>query len=431
MNRVMKDSGIEWIGEISENWKIVSFKRLGTPLTGSTPSKSRQEYWNGSIPWVSSKDIKSNYIFDSEDHITKEAVDDCGLTVFETGTLVFCVRSGILRHTFPVSVSLIPITINQDLRALNPSEEVNPAFLLYYMRGMNDTIVKLYQKIGATVESIEMDWFLYFPVVLPPLIEQNQIVELIDKKYAEIDLLIAAKEKSNSLLKEWRQSIIYEAVTKGLDSSVPMKDSGIEWIGKIPASWKINKLKFLGSLTIGLTYSPDELSEDGTLVLRSSNIQDGKIVHADDVFVSKEISEKIRTQEGDILICSRNGSPNLIGKNAVITEEFSGQTFGAFMTVFHSKYNYYIRHLLNSSVFDYYIGSFLTSTINQLTTANLSNILVPIPQSEAEMMRIADYIDDRTQQINKIIKKNELSIQQLKEYRQSLIYEAVTGKIEV
>ena len=209
----MKDSGVEWIGEIPEGWEIAALKRLGTPATGSTPSKDNPDYWDGNIPWVSSKDMKSDYLLDSEDHITQAAVDECGLTLFNPGTLIFCVRSGILRHTFPVAVATLPVTINQDLRALSLTGDVNPAFLLYYMRGMNDTIVTLYEKIGATVESIEMDWFLYFPVVLPSCEEQDRIVKALGSRCTDLDQAVKQNEDTIRQLKEYRQSLIYEAVT--------------------------------------------------------------------------------------------------------------------------------------------------------------------------------------------------------------------------
>ena len=209
----MKDSGIEWIGEIPENWGIAALKRVATPSTGMTPSKANSQYWEGDIPWFSSKDIKADYLFDSEDHISQQAVDECGLTVHDENSVVFCARSGILRHTFPVSVLKCKGTINQDLRALAASETIDPGFLMYYLRGMNNTIVTLYQKVGATVESIEMEWLLYLPVALPPVEEQKQIADYIVARCNEIDGQIAANEASVTKLKEYRQSIIYEAVT--------------------------------------------------------------------------------------------------------------------------------------------------------------------------------------------------------------------------
>lgn len=210
---LMKDSGIEWIGQIPEYWDVAALKRVATPSTGATPSKANPQYWEGDIPWFSSKDIKSDYLFDSEDHISQQAVEECGLTVHDENSVIICARSGILRHTFPVSVLKCKGTINQDLRVLETSAAIDPEFLMYYLHGMNNTIVTLYQKVGATVESIEMEWLLYLPVALPPVEEQKQIADYIVARCNEIDGQIAANEVSVTKLKEYRQSIIYEAVT--------------------------------------------------------------------------------------------------------------------------------------------------------------------------------------------------------------------------
>lgn len=209
----MKESGIEWIGEIPEGWTVAPLKRLGTTSTGSTPPKANPDYWDGNVCWISSKDLKSDFLLDSEDHITQLAVDECGLTLLEAGTLVFCVRSGILRHTFPATITKMPATINQDLRAMSLKKDVCSEFLLYYLRGMNNTIVALYQKVGATVESIEMEWFYYFPVVLPDYQTQVAIAKYLQNICAEIDLIVNANTKAIESLKEYRQSVIYEAVT--------------------------------------------------------------------------------------------------------------------------------------------------------------------------------------------------------------------------
>ena len=209
----MKDSGIEWIGMIPESWDVVALKRVANPFTGMTPNKAKPEYWDGDVPWFSSKDIKDSYLFDSEDHITAVAVEECGLTLHDTNSLVFCARSGILRHTFPVAIIKSQGTINQDLRVLKTTNSIDSEFLMYYFRGINSTIVTLYQKVGATVESIEIDWLLYLPVALPPVEEQRKIAENIATRCNEISELITANEATIQKLKEYRQSIIYEAVT--------------------------------------------------------------------------------------------------------------------------------------------------------------------------------------------------------------------------
>jgi len=127
------------------------------------------------------------------------------------------------------------------------------------------------------------------------------------------------------------------------------KDSGLEWLGEIPSHWKVKKLKYLGEAIIGLTYSPDDVVDEseGTLVLRSSNIQNKKLAFEDNVYVRKEIPEKLRTQKNDILICARNGSRALIGKNALIDESAEGVSFGAFMSIFRSEYNSYLSTVFN------------------------------------------------------------------------------------
>lgn len=209
-----------------------------------------------------------------------------------------------------------------------------------------------------------------------------------------------------------------------------MKESGVPWIGEIPEGWSTRKLKYIGESIIGITYSPEEVSDEGILVLRSSNIQSGKMSFEDNVYVVKTISEKMIVHHGDILICSRNGSRELIGKCALIDKDSDGSTFGAFMTLFRSKANRYIYYIFNSPIFSFNIGTFLTTTVNQLTISNLGNITAPIPQSEEEQRHIADYLDSKTTEIDSIIKAKDTINKKLKEYRQSVIYEAVTKGLD-
>jgi type I restriction enzyme S subunit len=267
---------------------------------------------------------------------------------------------------------------------------------------------------------------------LPESKEQTIIASFLDRETSRIDTLISEKERLISLLQEYRQALISHTVTKGLDPKVKMKDSGVEWLGEIPEHWEVKRLKFLGQAIIGLTYDPSEVVEegDGILVLRSSNVQGGQIVFDDNVFVRKAVPEKILTKLGDILICSRNGSRALIGKNAVINDDSVGLTFGAFMTIFRSKHNPYLSYVFNSSLFEFQSGSFLTSTVNQLTTSNLYSFEVPLPPNE-EQFEIASFLDRETSRIDTLISETKKLIDLLKEYRSSLITAAVTGKIDV
>lgn len=210
------------------------------------------------------------------------------------------------------------------------------------------------------------------------------------------------------------------------------QDSGLEWLGGIPDHWEVKKLKYLGEAIIGLTYSPDDVVDNetvGTLVLRSSNVQNKKLAFDDNVYVRKEIPKKLRTQKDDILICARNGSRALIGKNALIDDSATGITFGAFMSIFRSPYNTYLSNVFNSALFEYQSGTFLTATINQLTTGNLNSFEVPFPP-KAERDVIAHFLDHETAKIDSLIEKQQQLIELLKEKRQAVISHAVTKGLD-
>jgi type I restriction enzyme S subunit len=207
------------------------------------------------------------------------------------------------------------------------------------------------------------------------------------------------------------------------------KDSGIAWLGEIPEHWEVIKLKYIGESIIGMTYSPDDVvPSKGTLVLRSSNIQDGKLSLDDCIFIQKDIPDKLRVRKGDILICSRNGSRSLIGKNITIDETTEGQTFGAFMTVFRTKLSEFVSKYFNSQVFNGQSGLFLTATINQLTINTINNFFIALPSLE-EQKAIAAYLNHKTAEIDELIAQKERLIELYEEEKTAIINEAVTKGI--
>ena len=205
------------------------------------------------------------------------------------------------------------------------------------------------------------------------------------------------------------------------------KDSGVEWLGEVPEHWNATKLKHLGKAQIGLTYDPTEIVDEneGLLVLRSSNVQQGRIVFDDNVFVRTNIPPRLVTQLGDILICSRNGSRALIGKNAMIGLDAAGLTFGAFMTIYRSKLNLFLYWVFNSQIFELQSASFLTSTINQLTIGNLNGFDVLLPPVDEQTL-IAAFLDTETSKIDMLVGEQRRLIELLKEKRQAVISHAVT-----
>ncbi|MCX2718912.1 restriction endonuclease subunit S [Lentiprolixibacter aurantiacus] len=414
-----KDSGVEWIGEIPKDWKTSRvkehfFERNEKVSDKDFPPLSVTR--NGIVPQLDTV-AKS----DSHDNRKKVCKND------------FVINSRSDRKgssglsSLEGSVSLINIVVSTD--------SINPEYSGFLFKSY-----EFIEEFFRNGKGIHWDlWSTRFTelqniiIPIPPPDEQKEIVSFLDTKTSLIDSLIEKTQRKIELLKEQRTSLINEVVTKGLNPDVEMKYSGVEWIGEIPIHWDTIKLKYKGNVIIGLSYKPENQVDEknGVLVMRSSNIQEGKPSFEDNVYVDCEIPEKLRTKEGDILICSRNGSRRLIGKNCLITEDLEKLTWGVFMTVYRSVSPKFFYWLLNSPIFESQSGLFLTSTINQLTVSTLQNMVVPYVDDEKEQQQIVEYLDKETELIDTTISKEEKRIELLKEYRQSLISEVVTGKIKV
>ena len=165
-------------------------------------------------------------------------------------------------------------------------------------------------------------------------------------------------------------------------------------VGVIPEDWDTRTLGEIGEALIGLTYKPEDVRRYGTLVLRSSNIQEGVLCFDDNVFVEKDINERIMVRPDDILICVRNGSRNLIGKTALLDERTVGMTFGAFMAVFRSSAGKFVNYLFQSDILKRQINEHLGATINQITNGSINSFQIPLPPTESEQRAIASALSD-------------------------------------
>lgn len=213
----MKDSGVEWLGEIPEQWEVRKLKYLATFLGGGTPSKANTDYWNGKIPWVSPKDMKTDIITDTEDHITLDALKESTTNFIQPGAVLIVVRSGILRHSIPVAINQLPVTINQDIKAIMPRNALLPEYLAAVIKSHQEVLLVEWRKSGATVESIEYELLINTRIAVPPQEEQKSIVEMIQGKTAPIDKLISGIERSIQKLKEYKVALISAAVTGQID----------------------------------------------------------------------------------------------------------------------------------------------------------------------------------------------------------------------
>lgn len=204
------------------------------------------------------------------------------------------------------------------------------------------------------------------------------------------------------------------------------KDSGVQWLGEIPSHWEYIRLKHTGTCRNGLTYSPTEECEQGygTLVLRSSNIQNDKLSFEDNVYVKKDIDVELKMKRDDILICSRNGSRDLVGKLVRINEDLD-MTFGAFMMVYRTNlWSPFMEYALRIVIASYK-NLFSTSTINQLIKSKFENFVAPIPPLP-EQQSIVTYLDDKCAKIDEWIEKKEKEVVLLGEMKQRVIADAVT-----
>ena len=425
-----KESGIEWVEEIPKSWSSVSLRWISTIYSGGTPSKTNLSYWeDGTIPWLNSGTVNQGLIVDPSTYITNDALQNSSAKWIPKGSLVLAL-AGQGKTKGMVAQTGIDTTCNQSMAAIVFNEKKFARFIFWWLTSNYQNIRNMAG--GDLRDGLNLEHLGSIQCPQPSIDEAIKITGFLDHETAQIDTLIDKQQALIQLLKEKRQAVISHAVTKGLNPDTPMKDSGVEWLGGIPNHWQMKKLKYVGEAKNGLTYSPDDVTEAGlgTLVLRSSNIQNARLAFEDNVYVDMKVPERSLVRKDDILICSRNGSRRLIGKNALITEDLVGQAFGAFMVVFRSDNNVYLYWILNSPLFEYQSGSFLTSTINQLTIGNLNSMEVPIPPKE-EQVKIIKYLEVKMNIFDNLISKAEQAIQLMQERRTALISAAVTGKIDV
>jgi putative type I restriction-modification system specificity determinant for hsdM and hsdR (hsdS) len=428
----MKESGIDWIGQIPEEWEVTRIKNIVSIERGASPrpiDKFISDDDTG-VNWIRIGDTyKGNkYITSTKLKITNRGKQFS--RYIHPGTLIL---SNSMSFGEPY-ISSIYGCIHDGWLSLAPYKNISKEYLYWLL--LSDVCTSQFNlvSIGAVVENLSVDKVGNTLVSMPySLSEQQKIADFLDKKTAQLDKAKALLEEQIQKLKDYRASLIYETVTKGLDKTVPMKDSGIDWIGQIPQGWGVIKFKHLGDVKQGLTYSPSDIvdKDEGILVLRSGNIQNGILDFNNNVYVKTKVAESILLRKNDILITARNGSSALIGKNAIIDTDIKA-TFGAFMMVFRANKSLFAKfafYLMNVS-FNFYRTFFTTSTVNQLTAAIFNGIEVPLP-SIYEQKKITDFLDGKTVQIDKLIQIKNQQIENINKQRQTLIYDYVTGKRRV
>ena len=423
----MKDSGIEWIGEIPAHWSITRMKSILENITVKNHPDAEvlslyRDY--GVLPKNSRDD---NHNVTSEDTTQYKYVEVGNLVINKMkawqGSLAVSGYEGIVSPAYYVCKFR--------------SEEVDKDYIHFLLRC--SAYAQEFERLSTGMRIGQWDLgisdFMRVPVLLPPLSEQSAIASYLDTQCAKIDEIIAQAKASIENYKQWKASIIYEAVTKGLDPNVEMKDSGGEWIGKVPMRWTIVRLKYL--LSTPLQYGANEtgLPYDESLprYIRITDITlDGKLKTSGMQSLSEEKSEGYILDDEDILL-ARSGAT--VGKAFYYRESYGKAAFAGYL----------IRAKINSAKalpkFIYYSTmsagyekwketAVIQATIQNIGASRYNEYSLAIPPI-AEQLRIIEFLDDKMEKIDSLMAEKQSLIDDLESYKKSLIYEVVTGKRRV
>lgn len=408
--RAMKDSGIEWIGQIPEGWNARRLRFLCSIQTGNMDTQDNNP--DGSYPfYVRSPNIErsNSYTFDNEAILM--AGDGVG-----AGKVFHYVNGKYACH--------------QRVYCLSDIQDTVPKYLFYYLR---ENFWKEIEQSNAksTVDSIRLPMLKDFPVTFPAISEQTAIANYLDTQCSRIDNIISKEEQVIEKLKEYKQSVITEAVTKGLNPDVPMKDSGIEWIGLIPEGWGLSKIKHVTRFSPPVDFNVDQDTEIGYLPMEC--LKNGNMTP-----YAKGLGQLTQSltpfQNGDLVVakvtpCFENGNIAIADGLASGVGLGTSEIFVFRCSGINTAYLFYV---FRNDSFKALCVSSMTGTggLKRIPSEFIRNIDIPLPK-ENEQTAIANYLDKKCAEIDHMIEKKQQLIEKLGEYKKSLIYEMVTGKREV
>lgn len=431
-----KDSGVDWLGEVPMHWHLHKLKHVAEIVGGGTPSREKLDYWNGDIPWVSPKDMKSEMISSAEECITELGLKSSTTSLQEAGRVLMVIRSGILQHTLPVAINALPVALNQDMKSFSFDEsKCLPEFFLRWVQGLNDDLLLAWANEGATVESINQSLLQNTILPLPDVDEQKAISSFLDVETSKIDGLVSEQRRLIELLKEKRQAVISHAVTKGLNPNAPMKPSGIQWLGEVPQHWEVRSISSLTTKITNGYVGPTRgiLVDEGVRYLQSLHIKQNQIRFNTPYFVTQEWSdekEKSILEAGDVLVVQTGD----IGQVAVVPEEFAGCNCHALIILAPIRNDVsgkWMSWVLNSDYGYHSLQSIKTGALHpHLNCGNVKYLKLPLPPTD-EQAEIVNYIQERLGRFDDLIAEAKRAIELLQERRTALISAAVTGKIDV
>lgn len=421
-----KPSGVEWIGEIPDSWSIIRLKYAASFNDDSLDENTDPE------TIISYVDISSveypEGIKNPEEYQFANAPSRARRKVKEGDTIVSTVRT-YLRAIATIKKKHQGLIVSTGFAVIRP-QNIKADYLSNIIESEGFIGEIIAESKGVSYPAINPSEIMNLSIPLPPSDEQQHIAQYIALKSSHIDTLLLKKQQLIELLKEERAAIINKAVTKGIDPNVRMKDSGVEWLGEIPAHWEVTRLKYLGEIKYGLGQPPKQI-ENGLPLIRATNVERGRINIKDLIFVDPEDIPYDRDpvlRENDIIVV-RSGA--YTGDSAIIPKEFDGSITGYDM-VFRPKdvvpkfaaFALLSNYVLNSQL----IPESLRAAQPHLNKEELGETIFATP-SLKEQKSISVYLIAETMRIDLLKEKTEQEIELLKKYRTALISEVVTGKI--
>lgn len=427
-----KDSGVQWLGQVPEHWEVTRTKHVIQFTTGWTPPTGNSSAYEGENLWANISDLAPEIIHDTAKRISDEAVEISSIKPSPKGSLLFSFKLSIGQVSF---VGRDMFT-NEAIATFLPSASLNLRFAYYAFPKflVQNASENIY---GARLLNQELIRSATFP--LPTLAEQTAIAQFLDAETAKIDALIEEQRRLIELLKEKRQAVISHAVTKGLDPNVPLKDSGIEWLGQVPKHWEVKPLKRLIRLiesgtSVNATDQPAEGRQ--TAVLKTSCVYTGRFRPSENkVVVPEEIERVSCPLRLGALIVSRMNTPELVGA--------AGHVVNAPPNIFLPDRLWQVTFIQTEVAFIHYWT--LTRTYRdqvQCACAGTSSSMQNLAQDQfgafvlvvppaSEQLAIANFLDAETAKIDTLTAEAERAIELLGERRSTLISAAVTGQIDV
>ena len=421
----MKDSGIEWIGEVPNDWRIVRNKNAFVCNKELVGEKSELTQ----LLSLTTRGIKKKDINNAEGKLP-ESFDTYQFV--KENDIVMCLFDLDCSAVFS-GISPFDGMISSAYRVLSCKECMEPRYADYWFRYISNG--RKFNHYAKNIRyTLSYEEFSTLPLLLPKKSEQRRIADYLDRKCSQIDAIIARQQEVIEKLKAYKLSVITEAVTKGLNPDVPMKDSGVEWIGEIPEHWVLNKLKYL-SLDIGDgIHATPTYDEDGNVYfVNGNNIGEEYLVFKEDtntISDTEYASYKLPLLTGNTVFVTLNGAT--YGKTSFYHGEkiLLGKSAG-FITLKPTESREFVRYYLQSYTAKLVMDlSLLGSTIANLSLRTLRDFVIPYPPRE-EQIKIVLYLSKRISSIDAAASKKEKIVRELTDYKKSLIYEVVTGKKKV